>query len=49
MIEMDSAKKVNWLYDFGLEGTSVPDGNFEIHDSRFLWPMKAMNVQENTR
>ncbi|KAL3850816.1 hypothetical protein ACJIZ3_012698 [Penstemon smallii] len=37
---MVSPENTNWLYDYGFEDISVPNGNFS-------WPMQGLNVSSN--
>ncbi|KAG8365032.1 hypothetical protein BUALT_Bualt18G0060800 [Buddleja alternifolia] len=44
---MVSPENTNWLYDYGFEDITVPDGNFAAPNSGFSWPMQALNVSSN--
>ncbi|PIN19267.1 hypothetical protein CDL12_07700 [Handroanthus impetiginosus] len=44
---MVTPENTNWLYDYGFEDISVPDGNFSAHNTGFSWPMQALNGSSN--
>ncbi|KAL8510520.1 hypothetical protein ACS0TY_017368 [Phlomoides rotata] len=44
---MVSPENTNWLYDYGFEDITVPDGDFSAQNPGFSWPVQALNGSSN--
>ncbi|KAG6387394.1 hypothetical protein SASPL_152581 [Salvia splendens] len=44
---MVSPENTNWLYDYGFEDITVPEGNFAAPSSGFSWPVQTLTASTN--
>ncbi|XP_042042753.1 transcription factor ILR3-like [Salvia splendens] len=44
---MVSPENTNWLYDYGIEDITVPEGNFAAPNSGFSWPVQTLTASTN--